>query len=150
MHRCSVTGRFLPNWLFDPFDPRGWPEPLPFKTIWLKPEANLFCVVDVEDYDWAMQWVWFPTPNSTGNKFYATRNTRLDGRHGKQTKIFLHKEILARKGETPPTRRHVIGDHKDGESLNNRRRNLRWATPSQNGKNRYGFYVLQRELFEEA
>lgn len=93
MHRCPQTGRFLPNWLFDPFDPRGWPEPLPYRTIWLNPEANLFCVVGNDDYDWAMQWTWRATANSPGLKFYAT--------------------------------------------------------PSQNGKNKYGYYVKQRDLFED-
>lgn len=138
--RCQTTGRFLPGYLNDPFDPRGWPEPVPFKTIWLRPEENLFCVVDDEDHAWATQWLWAPHPNSTGNKFYATRTGREGG---KKPRIYMHKEILLRACGAPPSPRHVIGDHLDGNSLNNRRSNLRWATPSENNKNRYGFYVKQ-------
>jgi hypothetical protein len=118
----------------DPFDPRGWKEPRPYRVIWLDPKNNLFCIVDEEDADWALQWLWSATPNSRGKKFYATRSTRLYGADGPQTKIYMHKEILMRSGLTPPSSAHTIGDHWDDDSLNNRRGNLRWATVSENNK----------------
>jgi hypothetical protein len=52
------------------------------------------------------------------------------GRHrvGSQTTVLMHREVLG----SPPS--HV--DHINGDGLDNRRANLRLATPSQNGGNR--------------
>lgn len=117
-----------------------------FKPIFLDGRGELFCVVDEEDYDWAMQWRWSAVPNSTGLKHYATRSTRLDGRGGGQTRVYLHKEILLRHKGSPPTRNHLIGDHLDGQSLNNRRSNLRWSTRSMNARNIHGSAARQMAL----
>jgi hypothetical protein len=100
----------------------------------------------VEHYEWAKQWRWHATVNSTGKKFYATRMTRDRGA-GTQTKIYMHKEILLLAGKKPPTRKHTIGDHQDGESLHNWPDNLEWATPSQNRQNTGGFHARQMALW---
>lgn len=120
--------------------------PVGFRPIFLDNAAELFCVVDAEDYVWAGQWRWSATPNSTGLKFYATRSTRLEGRTGPQVRVYLHKEILLRAKGGPPHRRYVIGDHLNGQSLNNRRVNLRWATRSQNARNIHGVAARQFAL----
>jgi hypothetical protein len=117
-----------------------------YKPIFLDNHAELYCVVDDTDYDWAMQWRWSATPNSTGLKFYASRSTRLEGRDGGQTRIYLHKEILLRAKGAPPGRRFVIGDHLSGQSLDNRRCNLRWATRSMNARNIHGVAMRQMAL----
>ncbi|MGO3930830.1 HNH endonuclease [Rhodopseudomonas pseudopalustris] len=132
--------------MIDFLDPNTWDAPPDTGRVWLDPANDLFAVVDMIDYAWALQWAWSVTPNSTGRKFYATRSTRLSGRGGPQTKLFLHKEILIRAGEIPPSRKHTIGDHRDGDSLNCRRENLAWATPVQNRANRHGVAALQRVL----
>jgi len=66
-------------------------------------------------------------------KYYARRVKRVGS---VQTTIWLHKEIAARAYGIPKSRKKTIVDHKDGNSLNCRRNNLRWVTPSQNAKNR--------------
>src|SRR6185369_7726713 len=97
--------------------------------IWL--DDTKYCVVDAEDYEWALQWKWHPMANSTGLKFYASRMTR-DRAAGKQIRIYLHKEILKRTGKRKRSKEHSIGDHGDGNSLNNCRDNLSWATIKMN------------------
>lgn len=103
--------------------------------IYLCPrDESIFAVVDEEDYDWCQQWKWQFTYDRHKRKMYATRSTRLAG--NRRVKFYLHKEILNRSGKEQPTERHHIGDHQDGDSLNDRRINLEWATPSQNAYNR--------------
>lgn len=140
----TPSGRFAPRWTVDPMDPRGWGslDPEPVQRIYLD-NRELHCLVDYEDWLWARDYAWRATESKTKGKFYATRDTTIDGQ---RVKLFLHKEILKRVS-VPPSARHIIGDHKDGDSLNDTRGNLRWATPSQNSRNRYGFLVRQPDLF---
>lgn len=136
-------GRFSAAWHADPFDPRGWPEPLPYTTLWLDPANGIFCVLDTEDYQWALQWHWGVIWDRHGRKAYASRSTRILGRHHR---YYLHKEILIRAGSVAPTKRHIISDHLNGNSLDCRRRNLRWATPSMNRLNIGGSAWWQESL----
>lgn len=117
----------------------------PLCEIWLS--DNVFCIVSPEDYAWAKQWKWHITWNSRKKKMYATRNTRVVGDRDRQVKIYLHKEILERAGKKPPTSKHTIGDHQDGDSLNDQRDNLEWATPSINRQNTGGFHARQHALW---
>lgn len=77
-------------------------------------------LVDNEDYYWLNQWKWSAHYNYT--KWYAVRNDK-----GKIVK--MHRLIISAG----------IGDeidHKDGDSLNNCRSNLRFVTRAQNLQNR--------------
>lgn len=98
--------------------------------LWLDPACTIYAVVSDEDYAWAIQWKWQITWDRHKRKAYATRSTgsRTTGRR----KLYLHKEILVRSGKLQPSRRHTMGDHGDGNSLNCCRYNLDWATPSMN------------------
>lgn len=98
--------------------------------IWLDVDAGIYARVSLEDYDWALTWKWQITWDRHKRKAYATRSTTLPG--GKRIKYYLHKEVLIRTGKMPPSARHTMGDHQDGDSLNCERWNLEWATPSQN------------------
>jgi hypothetical protein len=85
-------------------------------------------LVDDEDYEALSLFSWHATPQSNRNQssYYAVRTTsRLDG---KQRRIFMHREIMA-----PPLL--VMVDHINGNGLDNRRANLRFATYGQNRAN---------------
>jgi hypothetical protein len=77
-------------------------------------------IVDAEDYEWLSKYKWHAV--YTGSKFYAyrCRNKRS---------ISMHRMIMGEpKGK--------VVDHIDGNSLNNRRSNLRICTTAQNMRNR--------------
>lgn len=109
----------------------GQPEP---SIIWLDPDAGIFTIVDYVDYDRFYRYRWGITFNQNKKKMYATRSTRLQGRSGPQVRVYLHKEVLiACAADThPKLAGQIIGDHINGNSLDNRRSNLRWATPQEN------------------
>ncbi|WP_439392590.1 hypothetical protein ACRQ5Q_24520 [Bradyrhizobium sp. PMVTL-01] len=115
--------------------------------IWL--DETKYVVVDPIDYEWARQWRWQATFNSTGKKFYATRTTwtRLADGTRKRIKVYMHKEILKRAGKRPRSIHHTIGDHGDGNSANNRRYNLSWATIRQNNNWHKRRCLLQQKGF---
>lgn len=109
--------------------------------IWL--DEHRYVTVDAIDYEWAKRWKWHATLNSTGRKFYATRMTTVPGTR-KQRKVYMHKEILKRSGKKALSVHHTIGDHDDGDSSNNRRGNLFWATIKMNNN-----LHRQRKLIEQ-
>lgn len=76
-------------------------------------------LVDDDVYEWASQFHWF-VMISPGSSPYAAR--RKDGRT-----ILLHRVIMNAR------RKRV--DHRSGDTLDNRRSNLRFCTPVQNGRN---------------
>lgn len=81
-----------------------------------------FAIVDDEDYDWLMQWKWRAKPIKSGrNKYYATRRVG-------PASIFMHRVV----NNTPAG---LGTDHINGNSLDNRRHNLRSATVAQNARN---------------
>jgi len=106
-------------------------EPSGSRRIYLNKDCSIFCVVSAEDYEWAIKWRWSYTMDKRKKKYYATQMTRNRARE--QIKIYMHKAILIERMKVPqPSPKHVIGDHGDGESRNNTRGNLDWATRRQN------------------
>lgn len=82
-----------------------------------------FALVDRKDYEWLMQWKWAVSKATRGG-FYAKRVSKRD-ENGKQHNIYMHREILgAQSGQEV--------DHISGESLDNRRSNLRLCTHREN------------------
>jgi len=81
-------------------------------------------IVDAEDYDWLNQWNWCATWQKNSNTFHAARRI---GHKGQLVK--MHNVII---GVCPPQQ----VDHIDHNGLNNRRKNLRKCTNSQNMANR--------------
>lgn len=98
--------------------------------IWLDTACTVCALVSHEDYEWALQWKWQITWDRHKRKAYATRSASTHG--GRRIKYYLHKEVLKRSMKLPPSAKHTMGDHGDGNSLNCERWNLDWATPSQN------------------
>lgn len=101
-------------------------------------------LVSPEDYEWVVsRGNWFVTHATRQNgKNYAVRSE-------KGVLVFLHKAILVRSFKLPPSPLHIIGDHRNGNSLDNRRNNLRWATPKMNANNIFGFVERQMELSDD-
>lgn len=97
-------------------------------------DETIFCIVSNEDFAWASQWRWQFTWDRHRKKMYATRSTREAG--NRRVKYYMHKQILERTGKVQPSPKHTIGDHGDGNSLNNQRYNIDWATHSMNAINR--------------
>jgi hypothetical protein len=92
---------------------------------------NKVAIVDAIDYSWLMQWAWHAHSRSRKGcrQFYAMRKeTNFSGRGPKQTNIWMHRLILdCKDGE--------FADHKNGDSLDNRRKNLRKCSTGQNARN---------------
>jgi AP2 domain len=83
-----------------------------------------FALVDESDYEWLNQWRWCAWWNEHTNSFYAVRRC---GKH----RIYMHRFILGLKyGDKQQ------GDHRNGNTLDCRRHNLRRAKHFQNLHNR--------------
>lgn len=85
---------------------------------------GLFALIDEEDYMRISQYKWCALKR-TENLFYAVRT---DYSGGRKERIYMHRFIL-----NPP--QDFIGEHKNGNGLDNRRENLRIATQLQNRQN---------------
>lgn len=81
--------------------------------------------VDDDDFDRLNRhrWIVLTTRKGTGNS-YAVTKMKVNG---KKKTVYMHKFVV---GDS-----HHI-DHKDGDSLNNQKNNLRHANYVQNGRNR--------------
>lgn len=88
------------------------------------------CVVDAVDAD-LIEHRWHVTVAHERN-MYAIRRVELDG---KWINVHMHRLILERKLSTSITKGY-FADHIDGDGLNNRRSNLRLATPAENTRHR--------------
>ncbi len=84
-------------------------------------------VVDAADYEGLMRWKWFARITNVYAGHYAYRNSRKGDQTAKHG-IAMHSVIL------PPPYGLVI-DHISGDTLDNRRSNLRCVTPRENRKN---------------
>jgi hypothetical protein len=83
-------------------------------------------IVDDADYEWLVKFKWFASSAPSG-RFYAMRNVPSDVR--RQKKLRMHRAITGCDNG-------LDVDHINGDSLDNRRGNLRICTRSQNQCNR--------------
>ncbi len=86
----------------------------------IKLTQGKYAIVDPEDYEKLIGYNWFAVKDL--HTFYAQRNE-----NGKTIK--MHRQIM-----NPPPGRFV--DHENHEGLDNRKANLRIATPAENSRNR--------------
>lgn len=87
--------------------------------------AGLFALVDEADFAFLNQWKWSVIKNRSG-VFYANRCRRLQG---KQFSVLMHRFLAA------PPKGYVV-DHRNGDTLDNRKENLRVCLPAQNATSR--------------
>ena len=91
---------------------------------------GMVALVDDEDYERCMQYKWFAKKQSVHN-YYAYRNVSIgDKKHKRQVSLSLHRFVLGLVGV------NVIIDHKDRDTLNDQKDNLRICTTSQNCMNK--------------
>jgi len=87
-----------------------------------------FALVDDEDFEELNKYKWFAHWDVRMKGFYAHRSIR---NNGKKDVIIMHRIILGlKKGDG------LHGDHINHNTLDNRRKNLRICTPSENGMNK--------------
>ena len=94
----------------------------PFRRIYLG--EGVWTILDLQDYYRLNNFKWFLIGRR--HKFYAARSIKIDG---KTVFSSMNREIL-----NAPV--GLLVDHKNSNSLDNRRANLRLATHSQNNQNR--------------
>jgi len=83
-------------------------------------------LIDERDAEWIRESKWCATWREDNASFYVVSYVR--GGHPGQMQL-MHRAILERLESPEPRAR---GDHKNRDTLDNRRDNLRWATGSQN------------------
>jgi hypothetical protein len=81
-------------------------------------------LVDDADFEFLSQWKW--CAQRSDNLYYASRKISLD--NGKTKTFRMHREIMR-----PPD--NLLVDHKNGNTLDNRRENLRICTNQENCMN---------------
>jgi hypothetical protein len=87
--------------------------------------GKAFAVVDEADYSALSRYNWRIAPTVGGRSGYAIRTAFVSGR---PVTVYMHREIIgAAKG--------VSVDHANGDTLDNRRANLRLCDQTQNNAN---------------
>jgi len=87
---------------------------------------GLSALVDDEDYEKFNQFNWSAHINGVAKKYYAVRRVKKDSQ---SKELYLHREIMnAPNG--------LFVDHINGDTLDCRKKNMRFATRSQNAANR--------------
>lgn len=86
---------------------------------------GLFALVSEADFAELSQYRWYARPR--GNQFYAIRRERTGD--SRNISVSMHRQILGAPA-------HLVVDHRNGDTLDNRRANLRICTPMQNSRNK--------------
>jgi hypothetical protein len=105
----------------------------PWRRIWLSSREPIWTLVDAEDFAWLSDNTWNVSWGSrTPWQKYAKRNVGPA-----RATLRMHREIMIAadlRSDHFISAHHV--DHINGQTLDNRRANLRWATSLQNAGNR--------------
>jgi hypothetical protein len=93
-------------------------------TAEIKLTLGLSALVDTDDFAWLSAFKWRASQNGK-RKFYAVRTARVGGI---ERNLYMHRVIV---GASPD----LVVDHINGNSLDNRRCNLRVCTHAENLRN---------------
>lgn len=118
------SAQILPNENSGDWSPNQKPSS-PNDYIEIPLSRGMVAKISPEDEEWVRKYNWFAN-RSHQDSYYATRNYRDE--NGKKKKGVLHREIM----KPPPG---MMVDHISRDTLDNRRCNLRLATPAQNARN---------------
>lgn len=103
----------------------------PYRFIPLTRNQN--AIVDAEDFEHLSQWNWYAVFYKSTQSFYANRwTTTKEQSEGFSTALKMHRDIVKCSPEEEC-------DHKDFDTLNNRKSNLRKCTGEQNRRHRRDF-----------
>lgn len=88
-------------------------------------------IIDIDDAPEVLSYRWFAKKHRSAGKesWYASRSIFVGPTQDKITTMRLHQLLLPVMGELTP-------DHKNGDTLDNRRQNLRLASRTGNNANR--------------
>lgn len=107
----------------------------PWRRIMLSARDNIWTLVDVVDFPWLSEHVWNVWHAGRGRNEWMKYAKRNEG-PGRST-VRMHREIqiVADPRPEPFMAAHYV-DHGNGQTLDNRRANLSWATKQENAINR--------------
>lgn len=140
----------------DPFDPTTWDREQPEDVCYLHLSSRIDCyaVLDRQDYEWAKAFgsgLWCHTYGSGDMDPETGVMQRPDNIYARKCvggrTLFLHREIT-RRAHGPPPLDNYMSDHKNGDTLDCRRRNLHWQTRAQNAMNIKGTKIREAYLRE--
>lgn len=99
------------------------------RTVQVPLSQGMFAIIDEADADIVLSFSWFASRSKGARKFYAICRTpaRMRG-EVRTSQIAMHRLILGFP--------ELSVDHRDGNTLNNTRANLRTATRSEQQRNR--------------
>lgn len=100
------------------------PLDMPFRYIPLTQNKN--AIVDIDDYEWLMQWNWIASYDGTIDNYYVRRANIVDGK--RIGLAHMHREILRCENG-------YLVDHLNRNTLDNRKSNLRKVTNEISCKN---------------
>ena len=86
-------------------------------------------IVDLDDYEFLSGWKWYATLSTNTKKYYAARKGNPN--NGEPCLVYMARQLLdLNLGD------RRIAEHRNGNTLDNRSENLRFATDCQNQQNR--------------